>query len=141
MKIVNEQTGKDGIVAHKILISPLLDYIHEYYLGAVIDRKQGRALLIGSPSGGVNIEEIAVKSPEKILRIPIGFKGKIRSYHLFDMLKFMEWQGFAKEQAISIITGLAQAFWDYDASLLEINPLVGTEHGDLVALDAKIKCR
>jgi succinyl-CoA synthetase beta subunit len=138
MKIVNEQTGKDGMIAHKILISPVFVYDYEYYLGGIIDRKQGQALLIGSPQGGMNIEEVALKNPEKILRIPIGTNGKIRGYHLLEMLKFMGWTGTAKEQATSTIQGLAQAFWDYDASLLEINPLVGTEHGDLVALDAKL---
>lgn len=138
MQIINEQTGQEGIIAHKLLLSPLLEYSQEYYLGAVIDRKLGKAQLIASASGGVNIEEIAAKSPERILRIPIENQGKVRSYHLYEMLKFMGWLGVLQEQATSIIKGLAKAFWDYDASLLEINPLVSTDQGNLIALDAKL---
>ena len=138
MKIVNSQTGKEGIIAHKIMISPLIEYEKEYYLGAVIDRQRGQALIIASPEGGMDIEEIALKRPDRILRIPIQNRGEIRNYHLFELLKFMGWEGPSREQGSKIIKGLAHAFWNFDASLLEINPLVKTERGDLIALDAKL---
>lgn len=138
MKIVNQQTGPEGIIAKKILISPLIEYRQEYYLGAAIDRKKGQALIIASPQGGVDIEEIARKNPDKLLSIPIESKGNIRGYHLFELLKFMGWEGSLKEHAVPLVKGLAEAFWDFDASLIEINPLVKTERGDLIALDAKL---
>ncbi len=71
MRIVNNQTGKEGVIAHQILISPLVDIVQEYYLGAVIDRQKAQAMLIASPEGGMEIEEIAKSKPDKILTTPI----------------------------------------------------------------------
>jgi len=138
MKIINEQTGKEGVVAHQILISPLVDYKKEYYLGAIIDRKQAQAVLIASPEGGVEIEEVALKTPEKIATYPIGLNGKVRPFHLLQLAKFMGWKGVAFEEGKKVATALAKAFIETDASLLEINPLVETASGHIIALDAKL---
>lgn len=137
MKIVNAQTGKAGVTAEKILISPLAAYVHEYYVGAVIDRKWGQAVLILSPEGGVEIEEVAKTSPEKILKIPIPLDGKLRSYKLWEAVKFMGWKEEA-EEGMHLIKQLAKLFMEVDASLLEINPLVKLQGGGLIALDAKL---
>lgn len=136
MKMVNQQTGPEGVVAHQLLISPLSHYVKEYYIGAVIDRHAGRAILLASPEGGVEIEEVAARTPEKILKIPIGLDGSVRNYHLFELNKFMGWSNW--EQGTKIAKGLAKAFIDTDAALVEINPLVETAQGDLLALDAKL---
>jgi len=138
MKIVNNQTGPQGVIAHQILVTPILDYKKEYYLGAIIDRANARSILIASPEGGMEIEEIAVKSPEKILKIPIPQSGKLRQYQLLQVAKFMGWSGETLKQGKKLIAALALAFVDTDASLLEINPLVETNDGRLVALDAKL---
>ncbi|NGX43041.1 MAG: Succinyl-CoA ligase [ADP-forming] subunit beta [Chlamydiae bacterium] len=138
MKIVNVQTGKEGVVAHKIMISPLTDYRKEFYMGVVIDRHNARAVLMVSPEGGVEIEEVAAKTPERILKIPIRLNGKLRQYQLIEMAKFMGWKGDTAKQGMKIAAGLAKAFVEKDASLLEINPLVETMEGDLLALDAKL---
>lgn len=138
MRIVNNQTGKSGVVAHKLLISPLLDYTKEYYVGAIIDREKKCSSLILSPDGGVEIEEIAAKTPERILTLPIGIDGCLRSYHLLEACKFMGWTGPMAVKGRQLLTALAKAFVDTDAALLEINPLVETAAGDLIALDAKI---
>ncbi len=138
MKIVNNQTGKEGVVAHQILISPLCEYRKEYYMGAVIDRKNAQAILIVSPEGGVDIEEVAHHTPDKILKLPIAFDGTLRQYRLIEMAKFMGWSGETAKQGMNLAAGLAKAFVDTDASLLEINPLVETHDGDLLALDAKL---
>jgi len=137
MKIVNNQTGPQGVVAHSVLVTPLLDYKKEYYLAAVIDRKKASAMLIASPEGGMDIEEIAEKSPEKIMTIPITNEGKIRSYNLIKLAKFMGWHGKAAENGKKLASSVAKAFVSTDSSLLEINPLVETSNGDLIALDAK----
>lgn len=138
LRITNDQTGKEGIVSHQVLISPLVNIKKEYYLGAVIDRNRAQAVLIASPEGGVEIEEIAAKTPERIKTIPIRSNGSLRNYQLGELTKFMGWQGSLAEQGKKIITGVAKAFVDADAALLEINPLVLTANDTLVALDAKL---
>ncbi|MBI3900756.1 MAG: ADP-forming succinate--CoA ligase subunit beta [Chlamydiia bacterium] len=137
-KLVNAQTGPEGVIAHKILVGKPIDIAKEYYVGALIDRTQGVPLLIVSPEGGMEIEEIAVKYPEKILKVPISFDGKVRSYQLVQICKFMGWKGEEAKEGAKVIQGLARCFIEKDASLLEINPLVKTKEGKIVALDAKL---
>lgn len=138
MKIVNQQTGPQGVVAHQIMITPMLDYKKEYYIGAIIDRPNARSILIASPEGGMDIEEIAAKTPEKILTMPIPLSGKFRQYQLLEIGKFMGWSGETLKEGKALVAGLAKAFIETDASLLEINPLVETHDGHLFALDAKL---
>lgn len=138
LKIINSQTGPEGIVAEQILISPLVDYQKEYYLAAVIDRESAQAMLIASPEGGMEIEEIAEKTPDRIKMIPIPSNGVLRNYQLIEVAKFMGWSGSSAEQGKKTIAALCKAFVETDALLLEINPLVKTTEGDIVALDAKL---
>lgn len=138
MKIVNAQTGHEGVFANQVLLSAPVDIAHEYYLGVLIDRNRAQAILITSPEGGADIEETAVKAPGKILVLPLRNDGTIKSYHLFRVVKWMGWQGETAKQGIAIIKGLVRAFAETDASLIEINPLVKTPEGDLLALDAKL---
>lgn len=138
MKIVNNQTGKEGITAHQVLISPLVDIQKEYYLAAAIDRQRSQGVIIASPEGGVEIEEIAAKTPDRILVIPIGRDGSLRGYQLVEIAKFMGWSGNIAVQGKGIITALAHLFVETDADLVEINPLVLTAKNEIVALDAKI---
>lgn len=138
MKIVNGQTGKEGVIAEKILISPISAFDKEYYLGAVIDRKSAQAILIASPEGGMEIEEVAVRSPEKILKLPIPQDGKMRNYQLWEVAKFMGWEAKEREEGLHLVKQIAKVFIELDASLLEINPLVRLKEGGLMALDAKL---
>lgn len=138
MKIVNNQTGKEGVIAHEVMIAPLLSYKKEAYLGLVVDRKKAQVMIIASPEGGMDIEEIAEKFPEKIASIPVQNDGSVKSYHLLKLMKLMGWKGKTAEQGKAIVLGLAKAFFAADATLLEINPLVETAEGDLYLLDAKI---
>jgi succinyl-CoA synthetase beta subunit len=138
MKIVNNQTGPEGVVAKKLLIASLIDLKQEYYLGATIDRQNGVATLIASPEGGVEIEEVAATSPERILKIPIQPNGTLRRYQLLYIAKFMGWSGDIAKQGMKMISGLAKAFMETDASLLEINPLALSDDGKLLAVDAKL---
>lgn len=138
MKMVNAQTGPQGVIADKVLISRPADIKKEYYIGAIIDREQARPILIASPEGGMDIEEVAAKTPEKILTVPIGLDGKVKSYHLLRLTNFMGWKDDMAKIGRKIAAGLAKAFIDTDSSLLEINPLVETPSGDLLALDAKL---
>lgn len=136
-KLVNQQTGPDGVISEKVLISPISPIKKEYYLGAVIDRKSGKALLIATPEGGMEIEEVAKKHPEKILKIPIPLDGKLKNYKLWEVAKFMGWKE-EREEGMHIVRQLAKAFMELDASLLEINPLVTDGKGSIIALDAKL---
>lgn len=137
MKIVNNQTGTKGIVVRQVLVTSLVDIKREFYIGAVIDRKRAQATLIVSSEGGMEIEEVAAKHPSKILTIPITDNGAIRGYNLIRINNFLGWTGKLAEQGKKIVQGVAKAFVDKDASLVEINPLVETIQGDLIALDAK----
>jgi len=137
MRMVNQQTGPLGIIASKLLISPLVEIKKEYYMGAVIDRQSAQSKLIISPEGGMDIEEIAARSQDRILTIPITENGVVREYNLLRMCKFMGWSGQLEKQGRSIAMALAKMFVNTDASLIEINPLVETLEGELLALDAK----
>lgn len=138
MKMINNQTGPQGVVAHQVMISRPVDIEKEYYLGAVIDRENARPILIASPEGGMEIEEIAEKTPEKILTLPIDLDGSLRPYYAVRLAGFMGWEGEQAKMGKKIARGLSKAFIETDASLFEINPLVKTPEGDIFALDAKL---
>ncbi|MFA6916183.1 MAG: ADP-forming succinate--CoA ligase subunit beta [Parachlamydiales bacterium] len=138
MRLVNNQTGPEGVLASKVLLSPLINYEQEYYVAVIIDRANARPTLIASPEGGMDIEEIAHKTPEKILTLPIHSSGKLRGYQLLQLSKFMGWEGRTATEGQALANNLVKAFLENDASLLEINPLVKTPDGALWALDAKL---
>lgn len=138
MKIVNNQTGSEGVIADKVILSDPIDIAQEYYLAAVIDRSQAQGVLIASSEGGMDIEEIAVKAPEKILKMPLRNDGVMKPYHLLRVARWMGWTGNTAKQGMALVANFVKAFVDTDASLLEINPLVRTPDGELLALDAKL---
>ncbi len=137
-KIINEQTGPEGMVAHQVLISPAVSIAKEFYLGVTVSRERARSVLIASPVGGMDIEHVAHSQPDQVLVLPIPFEGEFRSYHLQRIAKFMGWKEGQAKQGIAIVTALVKAFQETDASLLEINPLVETKEGEFLALDAKL---
>ena len=132
------QTGPEGVPVKNVLIEEGIEIAEELYLGMVIDGSTKGIVVIASKSGGVNIEEVAQNSPEKILQIPIdpmlgvqGFQGRQIAYGL-------ELSHNLVRIAATMLENLYKVFIDVDASLLEINPLVVTTDGKLVAADAKI---
>ncbi len=138
MKMVNQQTGPEGVIAHKVLISKPVEIAKEFYIGALVDRDRAAPLLIASPEGGMEIEEVAAKAPEKILKMPFAFNGHLRPYQILRLTKFMGWSGDLAKKGAALAQGLAKCFIDTDASLLEINPLVQSTQNELLALDAKL---
>ncbi len=136
--LVTHQTGPDGRVVRQVLVEQGCDIARELYLGMVVDRGSGRVALIASSEGGVEIEEVAARTPERIYREIVDplvglapFQARRVAFRLC----------FPKElvnKAVACFTALANAFHECDASLVEINPLVVTKGGDLVALDAKM---
>jgi succinyl-CoA synthetase beta subunit len=138
MKMVNIQTGPSGVIANEVMITKPLDIEKEYYLAITIDREQGRPIILASPEGGVEIEELAEKSPEKICKIAFEVDGTVHGYQLLRLIKFMGWEGDVAKQGKEMVAILAKTFIELDASILEINPLVLSTQNELWALDTKL---
>jgi succinyl-CoA synthetase beta subunit len=137
-KLKTPQTHSEGLIVHTLLVSPLIDIKREFYLSLTIDREKGQIVLLASPEGGVEIEEVAHKHPDKLLKIALPQEGRFRSYHLIRIAHFMGWQNGLEKQGKGVINALVKAFQDTDATLIEVNPLVETQEGRLFALDAKM---
>ena len=136
--LVTHQTGPEGKEVQKVFVEQGCDIDQEFYLGMVIDRATARVTVMASSEGGVEIEEVAERSPEKILRATIDpavgfgdFQGRQLAYGL-------SLPKDSVNKAVAFMHGLYRAFSESDASMAEINPLVLTKSGDLVALDAKM---
>jgi len=136
--LVTHQTGPAGREVRRVLVEEGCAIARELYLGLVIDRATSRVTLMASSEGGVEIEEIAARSPEKILREAVDPAVGLQA---FQARKIAFGLGLPKEstnKAVAFITALYRAFVDCDGALAEINPLVVTKSGDLLALDAKM---
>ncbi|MBX7102558.1 MAG: ADP-forming succinate--CoA ligase subunit beta [Gemmataceae bacterium] len=136
-RLVTKQTGEPGVKVGKILVQEAADIAKEYYLGMVLDRAQGVPVLMASAEGGVDIEEVAAKSPEKILKVPVSPELGLQP-HQARRLAFE--LGFTGEQipaAEKIMHAVSRLFLEKDATLSEVNPLVVTPTGEVLALDAK----
>ncbi|AHK63420.1 Succinate--CoA ligase [ADP-forming] subunit beta [Chlamydia avium] len=138
MHFVSNQTSGEALPVEKVLITPLVSISTEYYLAIIIDRKHHCPSVMLSKAGGMDIEEVASKSPDQLLTISLSPYARIHNYQIRRILKFMQWEGEVGKQGIQIIHKLIQCFYDNDASLLEINPLVLTTEGNLLILDAKM---
>ncbi|CDH44647.1 MAG: ADP-forming succinate--CoA ligase subunit beta [Candidatus Competibacteraceae bacterium] len=136
--LVTKQTGSQGVPVHILLIQDGVDIAKEYYLSCLVDRAKKRIVFIGSSEGGMDIEEVAAKTPEKILTVAIDPIVGIQPYQC-RQLGFQ--MGMSKEevsQMVKIMTGVYNTFVHKDCSLIEINPLILEKSGQLMALDAKI---
>ncbi len=137
-KIVNQQTGPEGLVSYQLLLSEPVDIAKELYLAVTVSREKRKRVLIASPIGGIDIEQLAEENPEKVLIITIPSDGCLHSYHYLRIAKFMGWGGELAEQGQQIVKNLIKAFIETDATMFEINPLAETKDGKLTALDAKL---
>ena len=132
------QTGPEGLPIHSLLIEEGLDIANELYLSVLVDRSRKRITFIGSSEGGMDIEEVAAKTPEKILTIAVDPVAGLQPYQCRQMGFSM---GLGKNEVnhlVKVMTGLYNLFVAKDASLVEINPLIVTGEGKMMALDAKI---
>jgi succinyl-CoA synthetase beta subunit len=137
MKIVTKQTGSEGVICHQVMISELADIAKEYYVGLLVDRAHAKPLLMVSPEGGTEIEEVAEKTPHKILKVHFSIDGSIDESALDSVCRFMDWTEKTSEAGKIFIKNLCRAFVENDGEMLEINPLIEDKEGDLWALDAK----
>ena len=136
--LITHQTGPAGKEVRRVYIEQGSEIARELYLGCVIDRATGRVTLMVSTEGGVEIEDIAAKTPERIHKVAIDPAIGLRPFHARKLSFALGLGGTALKTADAFITGIYNAFVGLDASLLEINPLVVTGSGALVALDAKM---
>ncbi len=138
MQLVTHQTGPEGKEVTTLLIEEGCDIVREIYCGLVIDRAAECPVLMVSSEGGVDIEEVAAERPEAIHKAQISGSGKISTDDLQRLASALEMEGDTARQFMELATKLADVFVKEDCSLAEINPLVVTGGGDVIALDAKI---
>jgi len=126
-----------GHTVQKVLITPSAEIEREFYAGIVLDRKAETPLLMASPEGGIDIEEVARVSPEKILRLHLDGRG-LPDYRARAAATFLDERWPVRKQLARVLQGLARVYRERDCSLAEINPLVVTKAGEVWALDAKV---
>jgi succinyl-CoA synthetase beta subunit len=137
-RLVTKQTGPGGVPINTLIVQADAEPAKEFYLGMVLDRAIGLPVLMASAEGGMDIEEVAAHSPEKIFKVPVSpetgllpFQARVLAYRL----------GFAPEQvdkAAAIMLAVSKVYFAKDASIVEVNPLAVTKKGEVVVLDAKI---
>jgi succinyl-CoA synthetase beta subunit len=133
-----KQTGPEGQKVTRLMVQADAEPAKEFYLGMVLDRAQGMPVLMASAEGGMDIEEVAAKTPEKIFKVPVSPELGLQPYQARTLAFALGFTGEQVEKAETIMHALARVYLEKDASLAEINPLAVTKKGGVVALDAKI---
>ena len=137
MQLITKQTGKDGKKVKKIMITEAFNIQEEYYIALTLDRKKKRIVIMVSSEGGMDIEEVAKKTPEKIKKIWVDPSNGINKEQVYSLIDVLSLDESLIDEGKNIIENLYNCYWETDASLIEINPLILTEQGKLVAVDAK----
>jgi succinyl-CoA synthetase beta subunit len=138
MRLVTHQTGPEGRIVQRVLIEETLPIEKEFYLGITLDRAIGKNVLMASSEGGVEIEEVAARTPEKILKEPVEPGIGLAAFQARKLAFGIGIPAASVSSAAKTMMALVEAYDHYDCSLAEINPLVLTKDGRVVALDAKI---
>src|SRR5215467_14434191 len=138
MTLVTKQTGPAGREVKRVYIESGCDIKRELYLGMLIDRGTGRIIVMASAAGGMDIEEVAAATPEKILRVTVDPATGFMAHHARRIAYGLGLEGGQVGAAVKFMTGMYMAFTQLDASVIEINPLVVTGSGEVLALDAKM---
>ncbi|MEI8295176.1 MAG: ADP-forming succinate--CoA ligase subunit beta [Alphaproteobacteria bacterium] len=136
--LVTAQTGPDGQIVNCVYIEKACMFRHEFYLSLVVDRSVGCITIVACASGGMDIEEVAISEPQKILRHSINPLVGVQSFHAREIAGVFGLDSKTRGQLDTLLKQLYRVFIDKDASLIEINPLVLASTGDLVVLDAKM---
>ncbi|MBS40647.1 MAG: ADP-forming succinate--CoA ligase subunit beta [Rhodospirillales bacterium] len=138
MTLVTHQTGPEGKEVGRVYIEDGCDIERELYISLLVDRATSRITIMASTEGGVEIEEVAAKTPEKILKVAVDPASGFQSFHARKIAYGLGLEGNQVKSAINFLMGLYKTFEELDASIVEINPLVVTGAGEVVALDAKM---
>ncbi len=135
--LVTKQTGDEGRLVRKVMVADAVDIEHEYYLALLMDRETSRPVIVASTEGGMDIEEVAENRPEKIIRQLIHPLAGLQAYEIRNLIVGLGLKGAAAKQFGKLIKNLYKLFTSLDCDMVEINPLVETKDGQILALDAK----
>ena len=135
--LVTHQTGPAGRLVNKVLVAESADISREIYFAVLLDRATAAPLIVASTEGGVEIEAVAAKSPEKIIREPINPLAGLQSYQARKLAQQLGFESSQLKNASKLFEGLYRTFIAFDCSMVEVNPLVVTKRGEVLALDAK----
>ncbi|MCP5250183.1 MAG: ADP-forming succinate--CoA ligase subunit beta [Burkholderiales bacterium] len=138
MRLVTHQTGPDGQTVHRLFIEEGVNIAREYYVGMVVDRGSQRVCLMASAEGGMDIEQVAAQTPEKIHKVYIDPIAGLTDSEALVIAEKIGIPDVSRNEAVALLKNLYQAFDDEDASLVEINPLALTTDHHVLALDAKM---
>lgn len=127
-----------GLTVERVLVTPAADIASEAYVGIIVDRASKQPVFMVSPAGGIDIEEVAAQTPDRIMRVPVDSRYGLRAYQAMELAFFLYTDVKQARAAATIMQELYEAFMDSGASLAEINPLVTTPAGEVLALDAKM---
>ena len=136
--LVTKQTGEVGREVRTVYFTEGVDIAQEFYLAILMDRATSKPVIIASLEGGVDIEEVAETSPEKIIKVTIEPTLGLRSYQAREIAFGLQLKGDSFKQCVKLLNKLYAFFWTKDCSQVEVNPLITTTTGDVVALDAKV---
>jgi len=137
-RLVTHQTGPEGSVVKRVLVEERTSITRELYAGIVLDRKAALPVIMASTAGGVDIEEVAAKNPEKIIKVAVDPATQLQAFHVRQLFFGLRLPQPLQSAGVEVFRGLYRAFQEKDCSLVEINPLVVTADNRLLALDAKI---
>ena len=137
-KLVTPQTGREGKKVQRLYIEEASEIKNEYYLSCLVDRQSSKIAFISSREGGMDIEEVAIKNPEKIITTRVEFLKEIKENDIEKILKPFNLANNQKEEGYKLIQSLYKTLISKDASLIEINPLIITKTNKIICLDAKI---
>ena len=136
--LVTKQTGEEGREVGSIYFTDGVDIEKEYYLAILMDRATSKPVIIASTEGGVDIEEVAETNPEKIIKVTVDPTLGLRPYQARQIAFGLQLSGDSFKQCVKLLNKLYAFFWTKDCSQVEVNPLITTTDGDVVALDAKV---
>ncbi len=138
MSLVTKQTGAVGKKVNKVLVEQGVNIKKELYLSIIPDRETATITIVASQDGGMNIEEVAEKNPERIIKVSINPLTGIKGYHMNQVAFGLELEPALRKSFAALLKNLCALFVDYDCSMVEINPLIVTAEDSIMALDAKI---
>ena len=137
-KLITHQTGPEGREVKRLYVEASSDIEKEFYLSCLVDRATSKIAFISSYQGGMDIEDVASKSPDKILTTKIDLKDKISNEECEKIIQIFKLKNNSKNEAISLIKSIYKMFIETDANLVEINPLILTKEKKIICLDAKV---
>ncbi len=138
MTLVTPQTGAEGQLVRKVMVAEAVDIARELYVAITLDRATGQNVVVVSQAGGMDIEEVARETPEKIVKANVAPGAPLRGYQARGLMEALGLSGALAKAGLKLLTALYRFYTTSDASIVEINPLVVTKTNELLALDAKV---